>query len=114
MTRRRYVWNEETQKLDEVGVDYAPEPRSAMVMPEESKTYGDARSPIDGTPIDTRKRHREHMKRHGVAMAQDFASTYEKAGAERQAVREGKPFQTAERREAVGRAIYEVQRRARR
>lgn len=112
MSRRRYRFDEATQQLVEISLEVSLEPHSALIMPEESKTYGNALSPIDGTPIDTRKRHREHLKLHGVAMADDFKSDYARAAKEREAIQTGAP--SKERREAVGRAIYETQQRARR
>lgn len=42
-----------------------------------------ARSPIDGSDIGSRSKHREHMKRHDVVPASDFTETWRKAEAAR-------------------------------
>lgn len=42
-------------------MDYVPEPRSALVMPD-IQPY---KSMIDGSEITSRSRHREHLRAHG-------------------------------------------------
>ena len=42
--------------------EHRAENRSAMIMPD----IDPVRSPIDGTMLTSRSRHREHLKRHGV------------------------------------------------
>lgn len=110
MTRRRYVWDNEAQQLVEVSPDFVPTPRIEL-MPEESFVYGGQRA-TDGTPIDTRKRHRDYMKARGLAMASDFTETWAKARAERDAHYSG--AKSSERREAVERSIHHLQQRSRR
>ena len=44
--------------LREVGIDYLPEPRVSLVMPD-IKPY---KSMIDGSEITSRSRHREHLR----------------------------------------------------
>ena len=44
----------------EVGLDYLPEPRSSLVMPD-IKPY---KSMIDGSTITSRSKHREHLRAH--------------------------------------------------
>lgn len=41
----------------------------------------------DGTPIDSRTKHREYMKRNDLAMTSDFKETWAKAALEREVVR---------------------------
>lgn len=60
----------------------------------------------DGTDIGSRKKHREYMKRNGLAMESDFRGEWQKAEKERQAIRTGEIDRKA-RREAVERAIYQ-------
>lgn len=43
----------------------------------------------DGADISTRSKHREYMKRHGLAMADDFKDSWAKAQAKRDAYRRG-------------------------
>jgi len=60
----------------------------------------------DGTPIDTRRRHREYLKRTGLALAGDFSDDF------RQKVRATEEREAAkEIRETVGRTWYEKEKR---
>lgn len=43
----------------------------------------------DGTDISTRTKHREYMKRNGLAMASDFKNTWASSQKEREALRTG-------------------------
>ena len=56
--RRRYI--QRNGELVEVGLDYLPEPRSSLVMPD-IKPY---KSMIDGSTITSRSKHREHLRAH--------------------------------------------------
>lgn len=67
----------------------------------------------DGTPIDSRAKHREYMHRHGLAMADDFKGVWAKADARRA------EFSTtggdhAARRATVERVIHQLEQRNRR
>ena len=57
--RKRYV-QQENGDLVEVGIDYLPEPRGSLIMPD-IKPY---KSMIDGSEITSRSRHREHLRAH--------------------------------------------------
>ena len=66
--------------------------------------------------LGTRKRHREYLKRYDLATADDFdkpGGYWDRAAAEREKVRTGEADKK-ERREAIGRAMYEVEQRERR
>ena len=66
--------------------------------------------------VGSRKRHREYMKRYDLATADDFnrpGGYWERAAKDREQVREG-TNDRKERREAIGRAMYEVEQRERR
>lgn len=67
--------------------------------------YDGLRAP-DGSPIDTRTKHRQYMKEKGVTMASDFTETWKTAAKEREAIRAGAPDRDrmATVREAVERA----------
>lgn len=66
----------------------------------------------DGTLIDSRKKHREYMKRNNLAIADDFKGTWERAAAERAAFYEGRDQrERSARREHVAQAIEQLQRR---
>jgi hypothetical protein len=58
----------------------------------------------DGTVIDSRKKHRDYMKRHNLSTADDFTQTWDKARERREAVYTGRADREA-RREAVMRAM---------
>lgn len=81
MTRRRYRFSEETQALEEIGleVEYAP-----RVHLQTDTAYEGLRA-TDGTPIDTRSRHREYMKANNLAIVDDFKKTWAEAPAKRAA-----------------------------
>jgi putative FmdB family regulatory protein len=62
----------------------------------------------DGTPIDTRTKHREYMKSKGLAMASDFTGTWKQAAKERENIRVGAdPERKRAIREDVERAIQQ-------
>lgn len=67
--------------------------------------YDGLRAP-DGSPIDTRTKHRQYMKEKGLTMASDFTETWKTAAKERAAIRAGAPDRdrVATVREAVERA----------
>lgn len=108
MSRRRYRYDEATKQMVEVGAEWTDTPRRAQTATEEL-TYGGVRA-TDGTPINSRKKHREYMKEKGLAMAGDFTGTWERAAADRERVSRGENDRT-ERRDAIGRALYERRRR---
>lgn len=62
----------------------------------------------DGTPINSRTKHREYMKANGLTMADDFKQTWKDAAKEREAVRtmkKGDPELRKEVAEQVYRAV---------
>ena len=66
--------------------------------------------------VGTRKRHREYMKRYDLATADDFnkpGGYWERAAKEREQVSKGENDRK-ERREAIGKAMYEVEQKERR
>lgn len=99
MSRHRYVWDNETKSLVEVGADWTDAPRRADTGTEEL-IYGNAVA-TDGTPINTRKRHREYLQRNGLAMASDYSPDYQAREARRREMSEDRS-----RRETVERAFY--------
>jgi hypothetical protein len=110
MSRRRYRWDDEAQALVEIDADYTGAERRAQTSTEEL-TYGGMRA-TDGTPINTKRRHREYLKAVGGAMASDFTETRARAEKVRH------DYLTTggdhrERKEQLGRALYEKNRRRR-
>lgn len=59
----------------------------------------------DGTDISSRTKHREYMKRNGLATADDFKETWSKAEKERAAIRAG-DAPDPERRKVLEEAVY--------
>lgn len=86
MSRRRYVYTQGGVPLPEpieVSDDWSGAERRAQV-PTEELIYGGVAA-TDGTPINTRKRHRDYLAARGMAMASDYSPEYlAKAKAETQ------------------------------
>jgi len=59
---------------------------------------------VDGTIIDSKRKHREYMKRHNLATVDDFKGTWDRKAQEREAVFTGR-HDKQQRREAVMRAM---------
>lgn len=99
MTRRRYRYNEATKELEEIDLETPIAPRVEL----QTGSHYDGLRATDGTPIDTRQRHREYMRRNGVAVADDFRGTLAAAPAKRAAEAR------AGIREALGRTIHHLE-----
>lgn len=108
MARKRFRWNEETGHLEEVGLDYK--------VPERLPVFGDAHydglRATDGTPIDTKAKHRQYMRDKGLTTIDDYTQTWKKQEEQRQEIRTT-GGNKAERREAIGRTIYQLEQRNR-
>lgn len=68
--------------------------------------YENTKSPVDGSDIGSRRKHRDHMKRYNLTIASDFKGTWEKAAVDRESIRSG-THDTKERRQQIERAWYE-------
>jgi hypothetical protein len=79
--------------------------------------YEEVGPATDGTPLNSRDRHRIYMKEHGVTVASDYQEHFEK---ERQArdnfykTGNRSDADRKQRREDVGRSIYELEKKGRR
>lgn len=93
MTRRRYRFNEETQALEEIGLDVELAPRVHL----QTDTAYDGLKATDGTPIDTRRKHREYMQANNLTMVSDFTKTWAEAPAKRAAESRAELRRTLER-----------------
>jgi hypothetical protein len=58
----------------------------------------------DGTLIDSKRKHREYMRRHGLSTADDFKGTWDRAAKQREQAYTGRHDRRA-RLEAVRRAV---------
>jgi len=103
MTRRRFIYfNGEPY---EVTLDHQqPVARHDEVLWND-RSYTNLKA-TDGTPIDSRAKHREYMRANGLTTMDDFKDTWQGAEKQREAVFKG---QDPHRRREVERAIYEVQ-----
>lgn len=110
MTRRRYRYDLETKQMVEVGADYSDAERRAQT-PTEELTYGGLRA-TDGTPINTRRRHREYMHQNGLALTSDYSESSAQATKQRDNFFAGKHGH-AGLKEAIGHAYDQVKRRKR-
>lgn len=122
MSRRKYVYarhengdlirNEAGELiLLEAGADYRSAEARAQTTTE-GVVYGQLQA-TDGTDLSTRKKHREYMKAKGVTTADDFKETWAKQAEDRAKFYRG-DFDHKARREQLGRAMYQLEKRKRR
>jgi len=112
MSRRRYRYDEELKQMVEIGDGWQPTHRFHGGATTEEIVYGHARA-TDGTPLHTRRRHREYMKQNGLAMHQDFTETLAKKRAEREKFFTEGP-DSRDLHNDIGRTLYELRQRGRR
>lgn len=103
----RFVYSQEAGQVVKVGSDWTDAERRAAT-PTEGITYANLRA-TDGTPIDSRTKHREYMRANGLSMASDFSEHWKKADKQRQEVLSGNA-DTRERRELIGRTLHDAKR----
>lgn len=107
--RRKYRWDEEQQCLVEVDLNY----RTPERLPVVGDSHYDGLRATDGTPIDTRAKHREYMRANGLTTADDFTETWKKASESRaEFLATGGDHKG--RRESIERTIYQLEQRQRR
>ena len=111
MARTLYLYRPGHPKASQSGFINADDLQGWVERPPELPVFGDSHydgmQATDGTPIDTRRKHREYMRANGLTTADDYIETWKRAEADRQ--RTGEP--SRERRESLGRAIYEAERK---
>lgn len=106
MSRRRWVYTSGGNPLPspvEVTDDWRDASRD-VGHKSEAEVYGKLQA-VDGTDLSTRKRHRDYMKREGLAMREDYKNTLTEARKSRDAFYAG-DWDTKARREDVARAVY--------
>ena len=104
MTRKTYHYDEKLGKMVE-----GPGPRRVDGSGDgwrfSDRLYsGSPFKAHDGTVIDSKKKHREYMRRHNLGTVDDFKGTWDKARQRREDVFTGRADREA-RREAVARAL---------
>lgn len=98
--RGKFRWDAERGEMVPIGSDWTDAERRAPA-PTEELTYGGIKA-TDGTPINSRKKHREYLKQNGLAMSSDFSDSYrEKVWADKERA------QDKHRREAVERTWHQ-------
>jgi hypothetical protein len=110
MSRRKYRWDDETQTLIEVPLDYRSVTRN--IAAPVTDLYMDGTRTSDGIDISSRTKRREYMRVAGVADMSDFTDTWAKAEKQRETFYTGQHDKKA-RREAVERAAYQLERKRR-
>jgi hypothetical protein len=106
--RGRWVYTDRGQPLSEpiwVSEDWA-NPGHETGRRSDAEIYNNLRA-TDGTPIDSRTKHRNYMKANGLAMTEDFKEHFKKAEKRREEVLSGNA-DSKERREVIGRALHEA------
>ncbi len=115
MSRRRWVYTEGGQHLPEpieVDLGWSDAPRLAQT-PTEEILYGKTQA-TDGTDLSSRRKHREYMKRNGLAMTSDYQEHWKKAGAERDRAYAGNAgFDSEKRKAAIGQSIERLRNKGR-
>ncbi len=106
MTRRRYRYNPETKAVEEIGADWTDAEKRAPV-PTEELVYGGLGTATDGTPIDSRRKHRDYMKANGLGLVSDYTQQNAKAEQKRQDFFAGR-HEHKGLREHISRAIETV------
>jgi len=97
---KRYRWDVETKKLIRVDAEWTPTSRQVTRA---DVTYMDGVKTIDGFDISSKRKRREYMKAFDVVDATDFSPSYLE-GVKKERERE----EHKDRREVVGRAVYET------
>lgn len=106
--RGKWVWDEAQMKLVRAE-DYIP-PERAVDAPIMVDRFYEGQVTPDGVDIGSRRKHRQYMRDNGLTTSDDFTETWKKAAAVRERSRtEGAP--DSARREQVGRAMYELEKR---
>lgn len=108
MTRKTFHWDPETNSLVE-----GPGPRRVDGSGDgwrfSDRIYsGTPFKAPDGTVINSKKKHREYMKRTGLTTADDFKQTWAQKAEERAAFYKGEGYDRKARREAVERAMEKI------
>jgi hypothetical protein len=101
MSRHKYRWDDTSQELVEVDLDAPVTPRVELVT---GSLYEGARA-VDGTLIDTPKRHREYMRRNNLVLAHEAEPVW------REAPKRREQQAKASRRETLGRTLYQLENR---
>ena len=106
---RRFRWDPGLKKLVPAG--YVDEPRAVSAPVMAGRFYENTKA-VDGTDIGSRRKRNEYMRQRNLADTGDFKGVWEQAAKERESIQKGEHDRRA-RRDAVGRAIYELEKGSR-
>jgi len=109
--RRLIQMREPPYDFVEVTDDYTPAPRTVTDSALWNDRSYDGLAATDGTPINSRTKHREYMKANGLTTADDFKGEWGRARQQRDAYFTGQSGSGAVRREDVARAIAQLESR---
>ena len=105
--RGRWIWDPVQKKLVEPHL-YRQQERALDAPIMVDRHMEGLSSPVDGSDIGSRRKRKEHMKRHGLVDAEDYKGVWAKAAEERALTYQGKhPGQRKELRETLARTWYE-------
>ena len=112
MAKRRFIQlREPPYDFIEVTDDYVPPIRTITDAALWNDRSYDGLAATDGTPINSRTKHREYMKANGLTTTDDFKNTWAESRRQRDAYFTGQPGSGAVRREDVARAIAQLERK---
>lgn len=109
----RYRWDTELKKLVPAGAD------RRAALPVFGEAHYDGLRATDGTPIDSKRKHRLYMQANNLTTSDDFKESWAKAKEQREgfmvAGQENRPDKVPERvrrdiREDVARAFHQIHR----
>lgn len=109
MAKRRFIYDPETKEMVEVSLDYEAPPKDHGELLWNDRHYDGLRA-TDGTPIDSRAKHRAYMKLHGVTTADDFKETWSRAQQQRERYYTRGGTVT---KDDIGRAIHQLEKQRR-
>lgn len=108
--RRKFIYSRELGKMVEVSIDYEQEPRDHSEVLWNDRHYNDLKA-TDGTPIDSRAKHRAYMKANGLTTMDDFKDEWASAEKARADYYSGKRGSIS--RDDIARAIHQLQEKRR-
>jgi len=108
VAKRRFIWSPADDCLVEVSSDYEQPGRDVPII---GDTHYDGLRATDGTPIDSRSKHREYMKRNGLTTVDDFKGEWAQAAQKRADYYTGKKGAGAVNRQDIARTIAALERR---
>lgn len=111
MIKRKFVYDRELGKMVEVSLDYEQEPRDHSELLWNDRHYNDLKA-TDGTPIDSRAKHRAYMKSRGLTTMDDFKGEWARAEKARADYYTGKRGSVS--KEDIARTIHQLETRNRR